>query len=182
MVQVLLACLNAISSKILGVKYFISILLVLSVFAPTHAQTDSLLVSDTAFHWLTLVREHPQKSFSPDIPPGNFSGITPLGDGLYAVVDDKKGDGFYVFKLRFNKRGSVTSAYNIGFYTSGLVNRDAEDIVYMPSSKTYLCSFGLFIKLIISFGSSILLLLLVLLILLLSLLSLIFFSFFSGFF
>ena len=140
MVQVLLACLNAISSKILGVKYFISILLVLSVFAPTHAQTDSLLVSDTAFHWLTLVREHPQKSFSPDIPPGNFSGITPLGDGLYAVVDDKKGDGFYVFKLRFDKRGSVTSAYNIGFYTSGLVNRDAEDIVYMPSSKTFFIS------------------------------------------
>lgn len=32
----------------------------------------------------SLVREHQQKSFANTIPPGNYSGITPLGDDVYA--------------------------------------------------------------------------------------------------
>ena len=119
-----------------------SISLVLSVFAPLQAQTDSLraLSSDSSIHWLSFVRENPQHSFPAEIPPGNYSGITPIGNNLFAVVDDKKEDGFYVFSLKFNERGEVYSAYNVGFIASGLPNRDAEGIVYVPSTKTLFTS------------------------------------------
>lgn len=112
------------------------------MFAPLQAQTDSLwtLPSDSSTHWLSLVRENRQSSFPAEIPSGNYSGITPIGNNLFAVVDDKKEDGFYVFSLKFNERGEVYSAYNVGFIVSGLPNRDAEGIVYVPSSKTLFSS------------------------------------------
>ena len=118
------------------------IILVLSVFAPLQAQTDSLFAisSDTHIHWLSLVRENRQISFNAEIPPGNYSGITPIGNGLYAVVDDKMQDGFYVFSLKFNQRGELTSVYNVGFLDSGNANRDAEGIVFVPSTKTIFTS------------------------------------------
>ena len=86
------------------------------------------------------MRENRQNSFSTEIPPGNYSGITPVGNGLYAVVDDKKEDGFYVFSLKFNDRGEVYSAYNVGFFESGYAGRDAEGIVYVPSTGTIFTS------------------------------------------
>ncbi len=118
------------------------IILILSVFAPLQAQTDSLFAisSDTHIHWLSLVRENRQISFNAEIPPGNYSGITPIGNGLYAVVDDKMQDGFYVFSLKFNQRGELTSVYNVGFLESGNANRDAEGIVFVPSTKTIFTS------------------------------------------
>ena len=40
-----------------------------------------------------------------NIPPGNYSGITPIGDGCYAVVSDKEAqDGFFVFRIRQDER------------------------------------------------------------------------------
>ena len=116
--------------------------MILSVFASLQAQTDSLwsLRTDSSTHWLSLVSEHRQISFDADIPAGNFSGITPIGNGLFAVVDDKKEDGFYVFSLKFDERGMLSSVYNVGFIESGLANRDAEGIAYVPSTRTVFIS------------------------------------------
>ena len=52
-----------------------------------------------------------------NIPPGNYSGITPIGDGRYAVVSDKEAqDGFFVFRIRQDERtGQVTEVVNEGF-------------------------------------------------------------------
>ena len=80
---------------------------------------------------------HKQQSFSKHVPSGNFSGITSLGQGLYAVVDDKKPDGFYVFQIDFKqKSGKLKSVKNQGFMASGLPNRDTEDIVYRSASNS----------------------------------------------
>ena len=116
--------------------------MILSVFASLQAQTDSLwsLRTDSSTHWLSLVSEHRQISFDADIPAGNFSGITPIDNGLFAVVDDKKEDGFYVFSLKFDERGMLSSVYNVGFIQSGLANRDAEGIAYVPSTRTVFIS------------------------------------------
>ena len=77
-----------------------------------------------------------QRSFAKQVPAGNFSGITPLGEGSYAVVDDKKPDGFYVFRIDLSDKGKLLSVENQGFSASGLPNRDAEDIVYVEQSNT----------------------------------------------
>ena len=52
-----------------------------------------------------------------NIPPGNYSGITPIGDGHYAVVSDKETrDGFFVFRIVQDERtGQVTEVVNEGF-------------------------------------------------------------------
>lgn len=69
------------------------------------------------------------------IEPANYSGITPLGDGRYAVVSDKgDADGFYVWKISQDpETGAILSVESEGFFantvdaTSG---RDCEGIVY----------------------------------------------------
>ena len=52
-----------------------------------------------------------------NVPPGNYSGITPLGDGRYAVVDDKEPrEGFFVFRIEQDEQtGQVTGVWNEGF-------------------------------------------------------------------
>lgn len=78
-----------------------------------------------------------QHSFAKTVPAGNFSGIAPIGDGRYAVVDDKMADGFYVFHVDIHpSKGKLRAVTNEGFRASGLPNRDAEDIVYVPQSNT----------------------------------------------
>ena len=69
-----------------------------------------------------------------NIPPGNYSGITPIGDGCYAVVSDKSaGDGFYVFDIDIDSvNGKVRGVSNKGFRASGTPNRDQEGIAYEP--------------------------------------------------
>ena len=80
---------------------------------------------------------HRQRSFAKHVPKGNFSGIAPLGQGLYLVVDDKQPDGFYVFQIDVNqKKGKLKKVTNKGFIPSGMPNRDAEDIIYRPLSNT----------------------------------------------
>ena len=100
----------------------------------------SAFVQAQAASGLSLVVAHGQKSFAADVPAGNFSGIAPLGDGLYAVVDDKKGDGFYVFRISFDARGDILSVSNLGFRGDSLRSCDAEGIVYVPSMKTVFIS------------------------------------------
>ena len=46
-----------------------------------------------------LLRANKQQKFPKDIPAGNYSGITPIGNDRYAVVSDKTTDGFYIFHI-----------------------------------------------------------------------------------
>jgi hypothetical protein len=76
--------------------------------------------------------EKAQHHYPHDIPPGNYSGIVRIGEDRYAVVNDKsEGDGFFVFRIEIDSvNGEIRSARNSGFYSSGLSNRDEEDIAY----------------------------------------------------
>ena len=138
--------------------------IVLSLDIPRKAQGPGLFISHFSFPRFSLKTIHSsflraaylsfiiyhlsfsgaaaQQHFPDDIPAGNYSGICPLGDGLYAVVDDKAvEDGFYVFRLAIDTlRGRITAAQNLGYRSSGLPNRDMEGICYRPSSKTVFIS------------------------------------------
>lgn len=103
----------------------------LSVYVSSHAQTVS---------YLQLVADHQQKSFSESIPAGDFSGITAIGENLYAVVDDKRGDGFYIVHIVFADDGDIVSIQNLGFRGDSLRNRDAEGIVCFPQLNTVFIS------------------------------------------
>lgn len=46
-----------------------------------------------------VVRTLPQKHFSKTVPPGNYSGITRIGDDVYAMVSDKSDSTLY-FNVR----------------------------------------------------------------------------------
>lgn len=83
-----------------------------------------------------------QQHFPKQIPPGNYSGICPIGDNLFAVVDDKNAeDGFYVFRLAIDTlKNRITEAENLGYRSSGKPNRDMEGICYRPSSCTLFIS------------------------------------------
>lgn len=85
--------------------------------------------------------QRPQR-FHKQIPPGNYSGIAPLGNNRYAVVSDKSPeDGFYVFRILTDTiRGRISKIENEGFHSSGLPNRDMEGICYRPSTNTIFIS------------------------------------------
>ncbi|MGN1376689.1 MAG: esterase-like activity of phytase family protein [Prevotella sp.] len=91
---------------------------------------------------LTLVKECPQYSFSTNIPPGNYSGITHITDNLYAVVSDKsENDGFFIFSISLDSiSGEIKNVSNIGFKGNDNPSADAEGIAYVPSSKTIFIS------------------------------------------
>ena len=85
-----------------------------------------------------LVRQR----FHHELPAGNYSGICALGDGRFAVVDDKaEEDGFYVFRIGIDSvKGRITEVANEGYRSSGLPNRDMEGICYCPSTNTLFIS------------------------------------------
>jgi len=76
-----------------------------------------------------------EKAYNIDdyVPAGNYSGIAPLGNGRYAVVDDKHAtDGFYVWQLALDSlSGELLSLRNEGFRGSDSPNRDAEGVAVM---------------------------------------------------
>lgn len=79
------------------------------------------------------------------IEAANYSGITPLGGGRYAVVSDKgSADGFYVWKIEQDKEtGAILSVENEGFFANkvdAVSNRDCEGIVFVPRSGTVFIS------------------------------------------
>lgn len=90
---------------------------------------------------LSAMGQMPQK-FHKVLPPGNYSGITALGDNRYAIVSDKsEEDGFFVLKIVIDSiKGRITSFENEGFRSSGLPNRDMEGICYRPSTNTVFIS------------------------------------------
>lgn len=74
------------------------------------------------------------------VAPGNYSGITPIGSGRYAVVSDKDlRDGFFVFRVvQDSLTGQVTEVSDEGFrgVASGLAGgRDAEGVAYVPEDS-----------------------------------------------
>ena len=75
-----------------------------------------------------------------NILPGNYSGITPIGDGHYAVVSDKETrDGFFVFRIVQDERtGQVTEVVNEGFRGTDSAlkgGRDAEGVAFVPEDS-----------------------------------------------
>ena len=80
--------------------------------------------------------------FKGQIPAGNYSGICPIGNDLYAVVDDKAPtDGFHVFHIAIDHTaGRIVQINNLGYRSCGLPNRDMEGICYRPSTNTVFIS------------------------------------------
>lgn len=83
-----------------------------------------------------------QQHFPEQIPAGNYSGICSIGDGLFAVVDDKNTeDGFYLFHFDIDMQTNrITKAENKGYRSSGLPNRDMEGICFRPFTQTLFIS------------------------------------------
>lgn len=79
-----------------------------------------------------------QQHFRKELPAGNYSGICPLGNDLYAVVSDKSDtDGFFIFRIVIDSiKGRITQVENMGFRSSGQPNRDMEGICFRPSTQT----------------------------------------------
>lgn len=95
--------------------------------------------------------EHKQQKLSKwDIGTAQYSGITALGNGRYAVVSDKEpSDGFFVFSIEQDSiSGKVTHVAMEGFYgnptpkldTNGFSVRDTEGIAYFAPQSTIFIS------------------------------------------
>ena len=84
---------------------------------------------------IRVVAANAQVHFPSSVPAGNYSGITPLGNDRYAVVDDKSDtDGFYVFHIRIDSvSGQIADISNEGFRSNGGHNRDGEGITLADS-------------------------------------------------
>lgn len=84
-----------------------------------------------------FVHANRQQKFPKDIPAGNYSGITPIGNDRYAVVSDKTDDGFYIFHIDIDSvTGRILSVSNEGFRSSGRPSRDQEGIAWQPFTGT----------------------------------------------
>ena len=74
---------------------------------------------------------------------GEYSGICHLEEDLYAVVDDNDpGGGIHLFYLPLGRNGrpGAVSQYAVDANLAGPSGRDNEDIVYLPSLKTFFVS------------------------------------------
>lgn len=101
-----------------------------------HAQTALALKQRSLAHW--------------HIGTAQYSGITPLGDGRYAVVSDKEPtDGFFIFRIAQSPlTGEVTDVALEGFKgnkqpkvdAAGISIRDCEGVVYVPAFSTLFIS------------------------------------------
>lgn len=83
-----------------------------------------------------------QVSFPETIAPGNYSGITWLGDNRYAVVSDKsRADGFFIFHINIDPdMGLISHAYCDEFRNADRPNRDMEGITFFPKDTTVFIS------------------------------------------
>lgn len=79
------------------------------------------------------------------ILPGNYSGITAVGDGVYAIVDDKdQTDGFKLLTLSWDtargkvKQASLTQPEGMTERRNNQtgIYRDCEGIAYFPEAQT----------------------------------------------
>lgn len=84
------------------------------------------------------------------IASANYSGITPLGDGRYAVVSDKEPkDGFYLWQIEQDfENGDILDVRPLGFLgqepdttdAQGLSLRDSEGAAFVPHRGTLFIS------------------------------------------
>lgn len=78
------------------------------------------------------------------IPPGNYSGITHVGDDLYAVVSDKEDSyAFLYLHIRFDlDTGKITGCdlTNPKHGEDNASRRDPEGIAYNPQTDTFFIS------------------------------------------
>ena len=90
----------------------------------------------------TLFKQHNMKRWG--IPAGNYSGITNIGDGHYALVSDKQNeDGWTEVSIGFLPSGDIGKGIFIGNPTSkGSLNksRDCEGIAYVPEGSFFVAS------------------------------------------
>ena len=95
------------------VVLFIIIILQITFFTEGYgifSPIDTSEMSDTLH--ATLLRQHAIKT----IPPGNYSGITYLGNDDYAVVSDKGSqEGFFTFHITLTENGEIKRVDNKGF-------------------------------------------------------------------
>lgn len=70
--------------------------------------------------------------------PGEFSGITKVADGRYAIVHNgEKGGGIYTMDLQFSETGVSAIAVELAPGTVGAsIVRDPEGIAYVPQTRT----------------------------------------------
>lgn len=74
------------------------------------------------------------------VPPADYSGITALGGGRYALVDDKR-TGFALLAIEQDSlTGAVTGVSYEGFRESGEESRDCEGIAFVPDLQTLFIS------------------------------------------
>ncbi len=102
--------------------------------------TISCLFIGNASAQITMLDQ--QKMNRWNVPAANYSGITPIGEGRYAVVSDKQdGDGFYEFEITQNDiTGQVENIKVVAFHNNGGKQRDAEGIAYFPDRQTVFIS------------------------------------------
>lgn len=83
-----------------------------------------------------------QVTFPETVPPGNYSGITWLGDNEYAVVSDKaNADGFFIFHINIDPdAGVISHAYSNEFRSADRPNRDMEGIAYVARDSAIFIS------------------------------------------
>ncbi len=77
------------------------------------------------------------------ILPGGYSGIAPMGDGRYAVVNDRDAQaGFHVWHIQIDSvTGKLQSVTDEGFRAQpGHRERDAESVAYCPSRRSVFVS------------------------------------------
>lgn len=92
-------------------------------------------------HSQSVVSEMKAQRLDEWVVAGNYSGLCGVGNGLYAVVDDKSStDGFYLWEMEMDSTGHVVQLRDKGFRSSGQPNRDGEGICYVPRRGTLLIS------------------------------------------
>ncbi len=121
-------------------KRFCSLLVVLLsvLLAPASLRAQSSL-------------ELPQQSMAKwGVGSAQYSGITPIGNGRYALVSDKeRTDGFFIFRIDQNPlTGDVSNVVLEGFRgnaspkvdAQGISVRDCEGVAYFPTANTLFIS------------------------------------------
>lgn len=108
----------------------------------------SLLLLPTLVVWAQKAELLPQYNLAKwNVKPANYSGITWLGNDLYAMVDDKSElDGFYLINININKKnGKIKDVRPQKFVAKPAQNdaeaklrkiADCEDLVYVPETQT----------------------------------------------
>ena len=103
---------------------------------------NRILIIAALFVVPLFVSAQRQQQFRKQLPKGNYSGICSLGDGRYAMVDDKaQADGFRLVSITIDSiHQRISEVCDLGYRSSGLPNRDMEGICYRPSTQTlFIC-------------------------------------------